>query len=119
MVRILFLRTGRLCLISFIFLATVFKADPLDPARGKQYREKILRWGGSREELDSLKVGFVSLVISNIMALIGLLIGLLGERARCQRILERDLRDRNIKSLIIYRQFACNHTYTITTHNHL
>lgn len=37
-------------------LATVFKADPLDPARGKQYRDKILRWGGSREELDSLKV---------------------------------------------------------------
>ena len=35
---------------------TVFKADPLDPARGKQYRDKILRVGGSREELDSLKV---------------------------------------------------------------
>ncbi|KAJ3515380.1 hypothetical protein NLJ89_g1791 [Agrocybe chaxingu] len=35
--------------------ATVFKADPLDPARGKLYRDKILRYGGSREELDSLK----------------------------------------------------------------
>ncbi|KAH6893805.1 Metalloprotease [Coprinopsis sp. MPI-PUGE-AT-0042] len=35
--------------------ATVFKADPLDPARGKQYRDKILQWGGSREEIDSLK----------------------------------------------------------------
>uniref|UniRef100_A0A0W0FS66 Putative metallopeptidase MepB n=1 Tax=Moniliophthora roreri TaxID=221103 RepID=A0A0W0FS66_MONRR len=35
--------------------ATVFKADPLDPARGQRYREKILRPGGSREELDSLK----------------------------------------------------------------
>jgi len=35
--------------------ATVFKADPLDPARGKLYRNKILRAGGSREELDSLK----------------------------------------------------------------
>lgn len=34
--------------------ATVFKADPLDPARGKQYRDKILRFGGSREEIDSL-----------------------------------------------------------------
>ncbi|KAG2009857.1 metallopeptidase MepB, variant 2 [Coprinopsis cinerea AmutBmut pab1-1] len=39
-----------------VLSATVFKADPLDPARGKQYRDKILRWGGSREELDSLKV---------------------------------------------------------------
>ncbi|EEB90861.1 hypothetical protein MPER_10876 [Moniliophthora perniciosa FA553] len=35
--------------------ATIFKADPLDPARGQRYREKILRPGGSREELDSLK----------------------------------------------------------------
>ncbi|KAK0244414.1 metallopeptidase MepB [Armillaria nabsnona] len=35
--------------------ATVFKADPLDPARGKRYRDKILRAGGGREELDSLK----------------------------------------------------------------
>jgi metallopeptidase MepB len=35
--------------------ATVFKPDPLDPARGKLYRDKILHWGGSREEIDSLK----------------------------------------------------------------
>ncbi|KAF7792616.1 hypothetical protein EIP86_003713 [Pleurotus ostreatoroseus] len=35
--------------------ATVFKADPLDPARGQRYRERILLPGGSREELDSLK----------------------------------------------------------------
>ncbi|KJA24053.1 hypothetical protein HYPSUDRAFT_53952 [Hypholoma sublateritium FD-334 SS-4] len=35
--------------------ATIFKADPLDPARGKLYRDKILRAGGSREELDTLK----------------------------------------------------------------
>ncbi|CAA7261352.1 unnamed protein product [Cyclocybe aegerita] len=35
--------------------ATVFKAGPLDPVRGKLYRDKILRYGGSREELDSLK----------------------------------------------------------------
>jgi len=35
--------------------ATVFKADPLNPASGKLYRDKILCPGGSREELDSLK----------------------------------------------------------------
>ncbi|KAH0586330.1 hypothetical protein H2248_007575 [Termitomyces sp. 'cryptogamus'] len=35
--------------------ATVFKADPLDPTRGMRYRHDILRPGGSREELDSLK----------------------------------------------------------------
>ncbi|KAF8908911.1 metallopeptidase MepB [Gymnopilus junonius] len=35
--------------------ATVFKPNPLDPARGKLYRDKILRVGGSREELDTLK----------------------------------------------------------------
>ncbi|KIY67106.1 metallopeptidase MepB [Cylindrobasidium torrendii FP15055 ss-10] len=35
--------------------ATVFKADPLDPARGKRYQEKILAFGGAREELDSLR----------------------------------------------------------------
>ena len=37
--------------------ATVFKADPLDPARGDKYRRCILKPGGSREELDSLEVG--------------------------------------------------------------
>ncbi|KAG6850281.1 hypothetical protein H0H93_015538 [Arthromyces matolae] len=35
--------------------STVFKTDPLDPARGKKYRDEILRPGGSREELDSLE----------------------------------------------------------------
>ncbi|KAI0822314.1 Metalloprotease [Trametes gibbosa] len=35
--------------------ATVFKADPLDPVRGQRYRDKILRPGGSRDEIDSLK----------------------------------------------------------------
>ncbi|KAJ7254409.1 hypothetical protein B0H12DRAFT_1115452 [Mycena haematopus] len=35
--------------------STVFKGDPLDPARGKLYRDKILKYGGSREELDSLE----------------------------------------------------------------
>ncbi|CAL1713197.1 unnamed protein product [Somion occarium] len=35
--------------------ATVFKPDPLDPARGKLYRDKILLPGGSREDIDSLK----------------------------------------------------------------
>jgi hypothetical protein len=36
--------------------ATVFKKDPLDPALGDKYRKSILVPGGSREELDSLKV---------------------------------------------------------------
>ncbi|KAJ7134561.1 hypothetical protein C8R44DRAFT_770807 [Mycena epipterygia] len=35
--------------------STVFKGDPLNPARGKLYRDKILKYGGSREELDSLE----------------------------------------------------------------
>ncbi|PIL22512.1 hypothetical protein GSI_15201 [Ganoderma sinense ZZ0214-1] len=35
--------------------ATIFKEDPLDPQRGRQYRDKILRPGGSRDEIDSLK----------------------------------------------------------------
>ncbi len=34
---------------------TVFKEDPLDPARGDRYRKSILGPGGSREELDSLE----------------------------------------------------------------
>ncbi|EUC54471.1 metallopeptidase MepB [Rhizoctonia solani AG-3 Rhs1AP] len=44
---------------SLVFAAdmykTVFKGAPLDPARGKLYREKILRPGSSRDEMDSLK----------------------------------------------------------------
>jgi len=36
--------------------ATVFKADPLDPERGRRYRDKILYAGGSREEWEILKV---------------------------------------------------------------
>ena len=36
--------------------ATVFKKDPLDPALGDKYKNSILVPGGSREELDSLKV---------------------------------------------------------------
>ncbi|TFK91138.1 metallopeptidase MepB [Polyporus arcularius HHB13444] len=35
--------------------ATIFKKDPLDPNRGRLYREKILGPGGSRDEIDSLK----------------------------------------------------------------
>ncbi|EKM49553.1 uncharacterized protein PHACADRAFT_265095 [Phanerochaete carnosa HHB-10118-sp] len=35
--------------------ATVFKGDPLDPARGQRYREHILRPGGSQDDLVSLK----------------------------------------------------------------
>ena len=44
---------------SLVFAAdmykTVFKGAPLDPARGKLYRDKILGPGASRDELDSLK----------------------------------------------------------------
>ncbi|KAF8752972.1 Peptidase family M3 [Rhizoctonia solani] len=44
---------------SLVFAAdmykTVFKGAPLDPARGKLYRDKILRPGASRDEIDSLK----------------------------------------------------------------
>lgn len=36
--------------------ATVFKNAPLDPNLGKLYRDKILRVGGSRDDMDSLKV---------------------------------------------------------------
>ncbi len=36
--------------------STVFKSDPLDPARGDRYRKSILLPGGSREELESLEV---------------------------------------------------------------
>jgi len=35
--------------------ATVFKKDPLDPSLGQLYRDKILRVGGSKEEIESLK----------------------------------------------------------------
>lgn len=44
--------------------ATVFKADPLDPARGQRYRERILRPGGSRDDLDSLKVYICSFLLT-------------------------------------------------------
>jgi metallopeptidase MepB len=40
--------------------SAVFKSDPLDPARGDRYRKSILGPGGSREELDSLKVNEVN-----------------------------------------------------------
>lgn len=36
--------------------ATVFKKAPLDPALGKLYRDKILLVGGSRDDMESLKV---------------------------------------------------------------
>ncbi|KAI0349471.1 Metalloprotease [Trametes cingulata] len=35
--------------------ATVFKPDPLDPARGRLYREKVLLPGSSKDEMDLLK----------------------------------------------------------------
>lgn len=39
--------------------ATVFKADPLDPARGQRYRDNILLPGGSQDDIESLKVRHV------------------------------------------------------------
>ncbi len=36
--------------------ATVFQADPLDPARGQRYRRYILNPGGSQDDIESLKV---------------------------------------------------------------
>lgn len=36
--------------------ATVFKNDPLNPELGEKYKQSILVPGGSRDELDSLKV---------------------------------------------------------------
>ena len=45
---------------SLVFAAdmyqTVFKKDPLSPELGSKYRQDILRPGGSRDEIDSLKV---------------------------------------------------------------
>ncbi|KAM0748837.1 metallopeptidase MepB [Meredithblackwellia eburnea MCA 4105] len=45
--------------------ATVFEANPMDPAKGMEYRQKILQPGGSREELDSL-VDFLGRAPSNV-----------------------------------------------------
>lgn len=33
---------------------SIFKSDPMDPAAGMKYRQKILGPGGSRDEMDSL-----------------------------------------------------------------
>lgn len=44
--------------------ATIFKKDPLDPQRGKLYRDKILGPGGSRDEIDSLKVSHAGVCLS-------------------------------------------------------
>lgn len=41
--------------------ATVFKDDPMNPARGKRYRDKILLVGGSKDEIDILTVGILPL----------------------------------------------------------
>lgn len=35
----------------------VFKKDPLDPALGELYKQKILLPGASRDEIDLLRVG--------------------------------------------------------------
>lgn len=38
--------------------AKVFKADPLDPERGRRYRKTVLRPGSSKDEIDLLKVWY-------------------------------------------------------------
>jgi Zn-dependent oligopeptidase len=38
------------------FTETVFKDDPLDPVKGKLYRDKILRPGASKDAMELLKV---------------------------------------------------------------
>lgn len=40
--------------------ASVFKENPLDPARGRRYREKVLRPGGSQDDIDTLTVRLAS-----------------------------------------------------------
>ena len=57
---VLGLTMGRRYTYSLVFAAdmyaTRFKADPLDPARGKLYREQILPPGGSQDDIKSLEV---------------------------------------------------------------
>ena len=43
--------------------ATVFKDAPLDPERGRLYREKILRAGASKDELDLLQASCAYVVL--------------------------------------------------------
>lgn len=45
---------------------TVFQEDPLDPVRGRRYRDTILLPGGSRDEIDLLKVGCSCAIHSRI-----------------------------------------------------
>lgn len=35
--------------------SNIFSANPMDPTAGKKYRDEILKVGGSRDEMDSLK----------------------------------------------------------------
>ena len=44
--------------------ATGFKHDPLDPARGRRYREKVLRPGASRDEIETLTVSSLHLTMT-------------------------------------------------------
>ena len=34
---------------------TIFKKDPMDGKEGRRYRKEVLEWGGSRDEMESLK----------------------------------------------------------------
>ncbi len=78
--------------------ATVFKEDPLDPARGRLYRDKLLRVGGSREELDSLKVDF-SLPISWPQSFITLEQDFLGREPNSEAFMKEIFGDSGRRSL--------------------
>ncbi|KAL8280846.1 hypothetical protein RQP46_006850 [Phenoliferia psychrophenolica] len=52
--------------------ATVFESDPMNPASGKSYRDKILGPGGSRDEMESL-VDFLGREPTNDAFLLSLL----------------------------------------------
>lgn len=34
---------------------TIFEKDPMNGAEGRRYRKEVLEWGGSRDEMESLK----------------------------------------------------------------
>ena len=50
--------------------ATVFKQGPLDPKSGRLYRDKILLPGWSKDEMDLLKVGHVSMTPGVVISLV-------------------------------------------------
>lgn len=86
--------------------ATVFKKDPLDPELGQKYRKEILLPGGSRDELDSLKVCTVS--ASEVALLTFILTEFPGSSTEC-----RCFHERAVRIVLIYLRRAsvsgCDH----------